>query len=485
MKGAFIIDRANDPVKEKFQYDEDQVIFMSDEWRDPSVCLKLEGAMPGNDVCADIRHASFNGIYGNGSESFPYPLIEVEEGKCYRQRWIMAGSNTENFVISLAGHNMTLVTVDGAYDVEPLQVTSFNLHLGERADVIVCADQKPGNYLVNATYDYACALTPGNFIPPGFAAVPTCQFFAYLHYASQSTRAPRDLEGTGGGRHPNEVTGVDFDLTQPEGWALTGPLEGTPYSPAPEPEEPDVRYTINLGLLAPVYDQKHPAENTPLEKGRWYVDVAERRNATHPPRSYTLPHSPLYMTKGECGARDVPVINVPETARYVEVVLQNLSPTAHVFHMHGMPFRVINVYNYSSWCSLEDVDCFGLPYWSPSDKLNGCPKELRTVGDPANPDIVGGGYWGCAYDPETDKATQNLETPLQKDSFQIWQRSWAVLRFEATMPGYWYFHCHETQHLMLGLQTVFNILPSKQPPVPADVPSSGWCKTKDEAPWGS
>ena len=38
---------------------------------------------------------------------------------------------------------------------------------------------------------------------------------------------------------------------------------------------------------------------------------------------------------------------------------------------------------------------------------------------------------------------------------------------------------------MLGLQTVFNILPSKQPPVPADVPSAGWCKTKDEAPWGS
>jgi laccase len=110
---------------------------------------------------------------------------------------------------------------------------------------------------------------------------------------------------------------------------------------------------------------------------------------------------------------------------------------------------------------------------------------LRKVGDPNNPNIELGGYWGCAYDPLTDKSQQNLETPLIKDSFQLWQRSWAVIRFEATMPGFWYFHCHETQHLMLGLQTVFNILPSKQPPVPADVPTSGWCKTVNESSWGS
>ena len=85
---------------------------------------------------------------------------------------------------------------------------------------------------------------------------------------------------------------------------LAEPLANTPYSPAPEPEEPDVRFTINLGLLAPVYDQKHPEKNEPLEHGRWYVDLAERRNATHPPRSYKLPKSPLYMTKGKCGAKD-------------------------------------------------------------------------------------------------------------------------------------------------------------------------------------
>lgn len=471
IRGPFIIQRAKDPVKKEFAYDEDLVVFMSDEWKDPSSCLKLEGAMPGNDVCADIRHGSFNGQYGNGTNKFPYPLIKVKKGKCYRMRWIMAGSNTENFQISVAGHNMTMVTIDGAYDVKPIQVKRFNLHLGERVDVIMCADQEPGNYLIHAQYDYACALTPGHFIPPGFSPVPSCDFFAYLHYEGEE-EFPKDTAGTGGGSSPKPVTGVDFDLTLPEGYHMT-----TPRVPEPEPEEPDVRYTINLGLLGPVYDD---VTDKPLEKGRWYMDDGTK----DPPRSYVLPKTPLYMTKGQCGMEDIPVINVPETARTVEVVVQNLSPTAHVLHMHGMYFKVINVANFTSWCGLDKPGCFTTPYFAP-ETANSCPKKLRKVGDSRNPNIELGGYWGCEYDPETDKATQNLETPLLKDSFQIWQRSWAVIRFEATMPGYWYFHCHETQHLMLGLQTVFNILPSQQPAVPADVPTSGECKTLNQSAWGS
>ena len=84
----------------------------------------------------------------------------------------MAGSNTENFQMTIAGHNMTLVSIDGAYDVKPVQISRFNLHLGERVDVIIDTNQEAGNYLIRAQYDYACALvsnaTVQNFIPPGF-----------------------------------------------------------------------------------------------------------------------------------------------------------------------------------------------------------------------------------------------------------------------------------------------------------------------------
>ena len=67
-----------------------------DEWQNPDVCLKLEGAMAGNDVCSDIEYASVNGQVALGDlqkfdKKYPYPLIDVEAGKCYRFRYIMMG----------------------------------------------------------------------------------------------------------------------------------------------------------------------------------------------------------------------------------------------------------------------------------------------------------------------------------------------------------------------------------------------------------
>jgi hypothetical protein len=47
-------------------YDEERVIVLADEWQNPSVCLKLEGAMAGNDVCSDIDYASVNGQVATG-----------------------------------------------------------------------------------------------------------------------------------------------------------------------------------------------------------------------------------------------------------------------------------------------------------------------------------------------------------------------------------------------------------------------------------
>jgi FtsP/CotA-like multicopper oxidase with cupredoxin domain len=135
IKGPFVIKRRDDPYKS--MYDEDIVVSVSDEWREPSVCLKLEGAMAGNpgtfltkiQVCADVRHVTFNGQYGDGSKAYPYPTIEVESGKCYRMRYIFMGVNTENLIITMAGHQMTLIAKDGG-ELEPLKVKSFNMHLG-------------------------------------------------------------------------------------------------------------------------------------------------------------------------------------------------------------------------------------------------------------------------------------------------------------------------------------------------------------------
>ena len=54
---------------------------------------------------------------------------------------------------------------------------------------------------------------------------------------------PTSPKGTGGGATPAAVAGVGFDLTNPWSWNKTKPVEVMP-----EPEEPDVRYVVTLGL---------------------------------------------------------------------------------------------------------------------------------------------------------------------------------------------------------------------------------------------
>jgi hypothetical protein len=37
------------------------------------------------------------------------------------------------------------------------------------------------------------------------------------------------------------------------------------------------------------------------------------------------------------------------------------------------------------------------------------------------------------------------------------QRSWSVIRFNATVPGVWQFHCHMEQHIPLGMVMAINV----------------------------
>jgi hypothetical protein len=121
---------------------------------------------------------------------------------------------------------------------------------------------------------------------------------------------------------------------------------------------------------------------------------------------------------------------------------------------------------------MNRTDCFLRPHWL---QVGGCAKEDVLVGDPSNPNLVGGLFWGCAYNETKNRPQQNLTAPLLHDTAQIWQRSWMVIRFKADTPGYWFFHCHLTQHMLAGMQMVFNVLPSKQPKAPANLPSVGTC----------
>jgi iron transport multicopper oxidase len=85
----------------------------------------------------------------------------------------------------------------------------------------------------------------------------------------------------------------------------------------------------------------------------------------------------------------------------VRLVINNESQMGHPFHLHGHYFHVLGVSSQGT-----------------------------------------GAYAGQAL---------NEKEPIQKDNLSIPVKGWAVVQWEATNPGFWFFHCHIELHLATGM----------------------------------
>merc|ERR1711975_208126 len=176
-------------------------------------------------------------------------MVTVKQGTCYRLRFIGMMGQAQNFLVSIAGHNMTLIAVDGA-DTVPTMLSQFNLHAGERMDVVVCANQQPGNYLMSAVYDLATFLETSP--SPNMPKVDSSKFWAFLNYKGHTEmpgKASHKLlggynppAGTGGGKSPSAVGGPKWDTNLHSNWPTVKNLH-----PKPEPLKADVSYTLDVG----------------------------------------------------------------------------------------------------------------------------------------------------------------------------------------------------------------------------------------------
>jgi FtsP/CotA-like multicopper oxidase with cupredoxin domain len=313
LKGALIVKPKTDT--RAHMYDSDLLMQISDAWHEAEACLVSSGQY-GNPKCAPIDKATFDGTYGDGSKIYPYPYYTVEEGKCYRVRMIGLMSQVSNFKMSIAGHDLKLLAVDGT-EVSETDLSSITLHAGERYDFQLCANQPKGSYAISAdAYEFCEA---SYLKRTGEPRPASCHFQAFLRYKGVfgTSKLPtgKDAKGTGGGASPRTLETPSLDLSTWKGFSMIKPVEPGP-------------------VLKPEADAFYQLRLVRMESGNMSL-------FTNDVTPWKRPGTPLLMTKGLKCAEGVPVVNVPETATDIEVTIQNMLEETHVVHLHGMRFQVI------------------------------------------------------------------------------------------------------------------------------------------------
>jgi len=314
----------------------------------------------------------------------PLPVYKVVSGKCYRLRVLGQMSQVQRLQFSIEGHTLQLLAVDGT-DVSPMDVASVAIHAGERYDFKLCADQKKlfgsDKFTILAEAPELCE--SGYLARTGFKAPESCSFQASLEY--------KGILGTT--REPIEKhTLPHLDLGTWDSHLIVQPLEAPPALKA----QADASFSLTLGESA---------------DGSMFLHTSEM--------PWTLPSTPLLMTKGlEC-AESVPMVNVPESASDVELIISNTLPDAHVIHLHGSRFQVMS--------------------------------------------------------SSRSESTFESSAPLLRDTVLVPNEGSVVLRVVADSPGMWMLRSMNANAHLRGAATVLNVLPSQQSKVPANIPTGGPC----------
>ncbi len=119
--GALIVHAKNDPYKD--MYDEELIVTLQDMWKVPEFSM-FGGSQFANYADREVERGLFNGVWGDGSDLYPYPLIKVKPNTRYRLRFISMATTVQVRVRVRKGKGLWL---------------GLGLELGFRTDFQYCS----------------------------------------------------------------------------------------------------------------------------------------------------------------------------------------------------------------------------------------------------------------------------------------------------------------------------------------------------------
>lgn len=370
LRGMFIIEE-NSVEDYPFQFDEQVPLTVGDHYH-------LESS--------EIMKAFKSRYNPTGAEPVPQNALfneshdvswHVQPNTTYYLRIVNMGMFVSQYLY-IEDHEFTIVEVDGVY-VDPVTVDSLYIAVAQRYGVLVKTKSKP----TQNSFRFVNIMdqTMLDVLPADFKAIST----NYLDYSKDAHHAKAF---TNGGHHFDKLVKTlnpidDFNLTTQNKDALL--------------DDPDYQIVLNF-TMGNLGDGVNYA---------FFNDI-----------SYTAPKVPtLYSVLSSGEFANNPAIYGSNTNTFVlqdneivDIVVNNMDPGVHPFHLHGHTFQVI----------------------SRSDAGE----------DDENPYV---------YNSLDSTHTNFPKHPLVRDTVMVNANGFVVLRFKANNPGVWFFHCHVDWHLEQGL----------------------------------
>lgn len=138
-------------------YDEDKGTLLLSDWYHETADALFQGAQTGNVPSAQNGLINGTNTYKDGGSKFQ---TTVAAGSRTRLRLVNTALDT-HFRFTIDGHNLTVIAAD-LVPITPYSTDTLNIGIGQRYDVIVEANQDPGNYWLRAIPQSSCSSSNEN-----------------------------------------------------------------------------------------------------------------------------------------------------------------------------------------------------------------------------------------------------------------------------------------------------------------------------------
>ncbi|KAJ8303182.1 hypothetical protein KUTeg_019578 [Tegillarca granosa] len=390
----------------------------------------MHGNMNTHAHTPDQKNTSSDDDDNNNSKIFtPHAIFYVTHGKRYRFRLISNGVNNCPIHFSIDNHTLTLIASDGS-PFQATQVESLNIFAGERYDFIVNAYNKVGNYWIRTRGLADCG-----------EGHKEARQTAILRYSGASDELPSEStdykSGERKGRKLNPLNqgpGDERITVAQLNSALPNDVSLLPV--------PNKRFYLALDFNLVQNYRFHDPNYYPLSN---MISEGHGMHGVHAHHMFTPqinhityykpPSPPLSQfkhvekyfcnedelkedcTKELCECTHRVKVNIGEVIELILVDEGKHLNNNHPMHLHGHNFRVVAMEKLNESVSVEYV------------------KMLDQMG----------------------MIRRKLTRAVRKDTVTVPDGGFTILRFQATNPGFWLFHCHIAFHMEMGMGMLFQV----------------------------